>query len=127
SQGLCIARVPAMARTPRIDVGGQYYHVLNRANDRKTIFSTPEDYDFFEKLLFQTLESTGVLCSAFVIMPNHWHLLLKTFEDGDLSHCLHILTQKHAQNVRARTGTTGNGHLYQNRYKSWVITDDTYF
>ena len=116
-----------MGRPPRIDVGGEIYHVINRGNERNTIFHTDEDYAFFETLLFETLAETGVLCQAFVLMPNHWHLLLKTHTDGDLSLFMQLVTQSHARNVREKTRTIGNGHFYQARYKSFVVEKDSYF
>ena len=63
---------------------------------------------------------------AYTLMPNHWHLLLHPKEDGDLSNFMHLLTNTHTRKVHARTGTNGSGHLYQGRYKSFLVGTDTY-
>ena len=110
-----------MVRKPRIDVGGEIYHALNRANERSTIFHSPDDYRAFESILFETLEDVGVVCLAYVIMPNHWHLLLKTYEDGALARFMQLPTQAHTQFVHVQRKTIGSGHLYQGRYKSFVV------
>jgi putative transposase len=116
-----------MARGPRIDVGGQIYHVINRANGRNTIFHTDTDYAHFENLLFKTAESSNTLCMAYVIMPNHWHVLVKTFEDGSLSQMMRRLTQVHTQHVHVKNKDIGTGHVYQGRFKSKVIDTNNYF
>ena len=116
-----------MGRAPRIDVAGEIYHVINRGNNRQAIFHDDGDYLFFEKLLFKTLEEVGLVCQAYVLMPNHWHLLLKTYDDGALSRCMQQLTQNHTQAVHVRMCTIGHGHLYQGRYKSSVIEKDDYY
>jgi putative transposase len=116
-----------MGRAPRIDVGGEMYHVLNRGNNRAAIFHSAREYGNFERILFEKLEEVGVVCHAYTIMPNHWHLLVKTYEDGALAQFMQRLTQTHTQTVRAQTGTVGGGHVYQGRYKSRVVDTDNYF
>lgn len=116
-----------MGRAHRTDVGGYFYHALNRANGRATIFQSDADYLFFETLLFETLQDTGVLCVAYAIMPNHWHLLRKTFQDGDLSYFMQNLTLAHARHLHIKNDTIGNGHVYQGRYKSHLVETDNYF
>jgi putative transposase len=116
-----------MARKSCIDVGGAIYHVINRANGRNTIFHSDADYVSFENLLFDTTETHNVLCLAYVIMPNHWHLLIKTFEDGAMARFMRRLTQMHTQNIHMKNRTIGSGHIYQGRYKSHVVNADNYF
>jgi putative transposase len=57
-------------------------------------------------------------------MPNHWHLLLYPKNDGDLRHSLQWLGTSHARRHHARKGTVGEGHLYQGRYKSFLVEND---
>ncbi len=116
-----------MARKPRIDVGGEIYHVINRANGRATIFQSEEDYRFFENLLFSSLQEHNALCMAYIVMPNHWHLLIKTYADGELSRVMRKITQVHTQQMHIKKKSVGSGHLYQGRYKSFVIDTDNYF
>jgi len=50
-----------MPRNARVDVGGEIYHVINRANGRLQIFNKDEDYELFEELLFETKELFHIL------------------------------------------------------------------
>lgn len=116
-----------MARSARVDVGGQIYHVINRAIMRLQIFNTPEDYSLFLKLLRDAQELTGIQVLAYCVMPNHWHLLLCTKNDGELSLFMHALTNSHTRIVHTSTKTVGTGPLYQGRYKSFLVENDRHF
>ncbi len=63
---------------------------------------------------------------AYTLMPNHWHLILQPVLDGDLGIFMHRLTNSHTRKVHAETGTNGSGHLYQGRYKSFLVDNDAY-
>lgn len=115
-----------MPRAPRVDVGDQIYHVINRANGRQTIFKTAEDYRHFERLLEVAVEEKDMRVLAYVLMPNHWHLVLYPHSDGDLGRFMQWLTLTHTQQYRARTETIGYGQLYQGRYKSFLIQNDNH-
>lgn len=113
-----------MARHPRIDVGDCIYHILNRANNRATMFHSEGDYKDFEYLLSEIKERYGIRILAYTLMPNHWHLLLHPRNDKDLSKALHWLTVSHVRRHHARHDTVGSGHLYQGTYKSSLIQED---
>lgn len=115
-----------MPRTARIDIGDEIYHVINRANGRAQIFNTPNDYRLFEELMEEAKALTDMRIFAYEIMPNHWHLVLSPRKDGDLGLFMHQLTNSHTRNVRVSTGTVGTGHLYQGRYKSFLIDSENY-
>ena len=115
-----------MARAPRVDVGDLVYHVINRANGRMTIFEEEWMYQDFEYLLNEMRELYSVRILAYTIMPNHWHLLLYPRQDGDLSAGMGWLGTAHTRRYHAQTHTIGGGHLYQGRYKSFLVDDDTY-
>ncbi len=116
-----------MARPPRIDIADNYYHVLNRANARSQIFNTPEDYQQFMEILTDTVELLNMRLLAFCLMPNHWHLILEPRADGDLSRFVARLTNTHVKQYQVKNSLIGMGHLYQGRYKSFVIEDGHYF
>lgn len=116
-----------MPRKPRVDIANYYYHVLNRANARKQIFNEPADYKNFEYILFETLEMFKVELVAYCIMPNHWHLILKPTKDGELGKFMNRLTNTHVKQYKSMHDQIGFGHLYQGRYKSFLIGDDDYF
>ena len=113
-----------MPRTLRLSKGGIVYHVLNRANSRMTIFEKEGDYQAFEKVLAEAHERLAVRIVDYCVMPNHWHMVLWPRKDGDLSAFLGWLTMTHTQRWHAHRGTTGSGHLYQGRYKSFPVQDD---
>ena len=115
-----------MARPLRVDVGDQVYHVINRANGRFTIFEEGWMYKDFEHLLEEMKEEYDIRILAYVIMPNHWHLLLHPKKDGDLSRSLAWLGTAHTRRYHAQTETIGGGHLYQGRYKSFLIQTDAH-
>ena len=113
-----------MGKAKRIDIGGMAYHVLNRANGKKQIFKSAGDYRAFETTMIHACEKLPMRILAYCIMPNHWHFVLWPKKDGDLSTFMHWLSLAHAQRWHAFHGTTGTGHLYQGRYKSFLIQKD---
>ena len=113
-----------MARLNRVDVGGEIYHVLNRANGRVKIFSSVKEFEHFEQLLLEGVELTGMRILAYCIMPNHWHLVLHTKNDGDLSAFMRWITTTHVRQRRVITKSVGSGHLYQGTYKSFLVESD---
>ncbi|MDP2655271.1 MAG: transposase [bacterium] len=115
-----------MPRVARVDVGEEVYHVINRANGRLKIFNKDEEYQLFEQLLLETKEVTDMRILAYELMPNHWHLVLHPRNDGDLATFMHKLSNAHTRKVHARTNTNGSGHLYQGRYKSFLVDSDNY-
>lgn len=115
-----------MPRAARVDVGEEIYHVINRANGRLRIFDTDADYQLFEQLLLDTKELVNMRILAYTIMSNHWHLVLQPHNDGDLGSFMHRLTNAHTRKVHARTDTNGSGHLYQGRYKSFLVDSEKY-
>ena len=107
--------------------GGFVYHVLNRANGKRRIFDHDRDYLAFERVLAETQERVPMRILAWCVMPNHWHLLLWPQEDGDLSKFMRLLTLTHTQRRHAHRASAGTGHIYQGRFKSFVVQDDAHF
>jgi putative transposase len=60
-------------------------------------------------------------------MPNHWHLLVWPREDGELSRFVGWLTLTHTQRWHAHRRSTGSGHVYQGRFKSFPVEEDEHF
>ena len=115
-----------MARIHRVDVGGEVYHVLNRANARVQIFDNEEDYQQFETILEEAIEKFEMRLLAYCLMPNHWHLVLYPKHDGDLQKFMGWLANTHTRRWHVLKKTVGQGHLYQGRYKSFVCEGDQY-
>ena len=116
-----------MGRPHRAAEGGYVYHVLNRANARMTIFEDAGDYEAFEKALAQAVERTQTRLLAYCLMPNHWHLIVWPRKDGELSRFVGWLTLTHTQRWHAHRHSTGAGHVYQGRFKSFPIQEDEHF
>ena len=116
-----------MGRALRVDVGGVVYHVLNRANYHSQLFSDDTHYQNFLKILKEAMELVPMRILAYCLMPNHWHLVLYSKNDGDLSAFMHWITLTHTQRYHAKTKTIGYGHIYQGRYKSILVEQDEHF
>lgn len=116
-----------MPRQKRADEGGSIYHALNRGNARQALFHKPEDYEAFLRVLGEGLERYPVDLFALVLMPNHWHMILRPEQDGMLGRLLRWVTATHTQRHHAHYHTAGEGHLYQSRFKSFPIADDDHF
>ena len=86
-----------MPRAPRTDVADLVYHVLNRANARAALFEDDPDYRCFARLLGEERARTGIRLLAWCLMPNHWHLVLWPWGDGELGSFVRRLTQRHTQ------------------------------
>ena len=110
-----------MGRPLRAAPGNVVYHVLNRANGRVPLFDDDGDYAACERVLAEACERVSMRVLAYCLMPNHWHLVLWPHQDGDLSRFMGWLTLMHKQRWHAHHHTVGHGHLYQGRFKSYVV------
>lgn len=116
-----------MGRPHRAAEGGYVYHVLNRANAGMNIFKADGDYEAFEQVLLEAVERIETRLLSYCIMPNHWHLVVWPREDGELSRFVGWLTLTHTQRWHAHRRSTGSGHVYQGRFKSFPIQEDEHF
>lgn len=116
-----------MARQPRIDLADHVYHVINRASGRVPIFKTARDYLLFESVLEEAQEREDMRIFAYCVMPNHFHLALYPRKDKDVQRFVGWLTKTHTQRWHAMHQTIGHGHLYQGRYKSFIVNTDEYY
>ncbi|MEO6436688.1 MAG: transposase, partial [Tepidisphaeraceae bacterium] len=92
-----------------------------------TIFEKDADYEAFERVLVESVERTQTRLLAYCVMPNHWHLVVWPREEGELSRFTGWLTLTHTQRWHAHRQSTGSGHLYQGRFKSFAIQEDDHF
>ena len=116
-----------MPRQKRADEAGSIYHALNRGDAPQTIFHKGEDYQAFLRVLGEGLERYPVELFAFTLMPNHWHMVLRPAEDGMMGRMLRWVTATHTQRYHAHYHSSGEGHLYQSRFKSFPVADDDHF
>ena len=67
-----------MPRQSRLDAPGALHHIIVRGIERRKIFSDDRDrYDFIDRL-GTIVEETDTACFAWALIPNHFHLLLRT-------------------------------------------------
>ena len=64
---------------------------------------------------------------SYQLMPNHWHLVLRPNQAGEMSHFLRWMTATHTMRYHAHYHTSGEGNVYQGRFKSFAIQDDDHF
>ena len=110
-----------MGRPPRVAEGGLIDHALNRANGRLSLFDDDGDYDAFLRVLAAAVPRYRVRLLAFCVMPNHFHLVLGTDADGELSRLMRWLTLTHTQRWHAHRHSAGSGHVYQGRFQSFRV------
>lgn len=112
-----------MPRKSRIDAPGALHHIIARGIERRQIFENNADRDNFLARLGGILKETETSCYAWALIPNHFHLLLRT-GTVSISTIMRRLLTGYAlwYNRRHRR----NGHLFQNRYKSILCQEDIY-
>jgi len=112
-----------MPRQSRIDAPGALHHIIARGIDRKRIFIDSVDSDDFLNRLGNILTQTQTACFSWALIPNHFHLLLKTGTTAISTVMRRLLTgYAVSYNFRHRR----HGHLFRNRYKSILCQEDTY-
>ncbi len=116
-----------MPRPPRADEAGGLYHALNRGNLRTTVFHKESDYVAFERILAEGLELHQIELYAYQLMPNHYHLVLRPLADREMSRFMGWIGGTHTMRYHAHYHTSGMGHVYQQRYKSFPIQNDEHF
>jgi putative transposase len=112
-----------MVRPLRIQYPGAVYHVTCRGNERRNIFRNDEDRQEFLRLLSLSLNIYSVKLFAYVLMNNHFHLLVETplGNLGEFMRRFNITYTGYFNRSSRRTG-----HLYQGRYKSVLVEREAY-
>src|SRR5438067_10685804 len=112
-----------MARPLRIEYPGAYYHVTSRGNEQKTIFRDDRDRERLLELLARAVKDFHLRLHGYVLMSNHYHLLVET-PRGGLSRALRYLSGVYTQAFNRRHKRVG--HLFQGRYKAILVEKDSY-
>jgi len=112
-----------MARPLRIGFAGALYHVTARGNDRKAVYRDDRDRARFLDRLAAVVYTHRLRVHAFVLMRNHFHLLVETPE-ADLSRAMGQLNGSYTQDFNRRHRRSG--HLFQGRYKAILVEKDSY-
>ena len=112
-----------MARPLRIEYDGAVYHVTSRGNERKSIFKDDEDRMFFLDILKKVNDKYNLLCHAYCLMNNHYHLVIET-PDGNLSKGMKQINGVYTQTYNKRHNRVG--HIFQGRYKAILIQKESH-
>ena len=120
-------KLQTVPRTRRRIIPGYVQHVLNRGNRRECLFHERDDYKEFLSLLRDAGQRFDVSLFSYCAMPNHFHLVLRPNDLRALSAYMHWLTSTHVRRIHRRNGTIGEGHIYQERYRSVAVTSDLQF
>lgn len=108
-----------MARLPRLSVPGYPHHVIQRGNNRQAIFVSDTDRQMFLGLLRDNAERHGVAVHAYVLMDNHFHLLVTPASEDSLSRCMQGLGRSYVRYFNDTHGRTGT--LWEGRYRGAVL------
>ncbi len=112
-----------MARKPRIEFEGAFYHVIVRGNQRQEIFKEKGDFSKYLEILTKYKERYQYFLYCYVLMSNHVHLLIET-QRTPLSKILQGINQSYTMYFNRKYNTIG--HLFQGRYKAILCDKDQY-
>jgi len=112
-----------MARPWRIQYEGAIYHIMSRGIGRGKIFLTNDDYSRLLEYIENAREKFNLDIFAFVLMSNHYHLLIET-PKGNLSDYMQHFNMRYTRHYNIRHKKVG--HIYQGRFKGILVDKDTY-
>jgi len=113
-----------MARSPRITIPAYPHHIIQRGNNRSATFFADEDYRYFLECLRQAKVKCHCRIYAYVLMTNHFHLLVEPAEIGDLGRFMQSVGRRYVRYVNETYRRTGT--LWEGRFKSATVGRDEY-
>lgn len=113
-----------MPRTARKQSGSGVYHVMLRGIDKQMIFKDEEDYEKLLQIIADGKVISGYKLLAYCLMGNHLHLLIKQ-EKEELGQIFRRIGSRYVLWYNSKYRRTG--HLFQDRFKSEPVDDDSYF
>jgi len=113
-----------MARLPRLSLAGHLHHVLQRGNNRQPICVDSDDYRALLSNLGETAKQWRVAVHAYVLLPDHFHLLLTPQDGTALPLMMQAMGRQYVRYFNDRHGRTGT--LWDGRFKSTVLQADRF-
>ncbi|UCC39536.1 MAG: transposase [Candidatus Aminicenantes bacterium] len=101
---------------------GSIYHVLNRGNGKQEVFHKDQDFVVFIRIMKEAKKRYPLNIFAYCLMPNHFHIVLKPNRANHLSNWIQLLMTSHVRRYHNHYQT--NGHIWQGRYKNFIIQRD---
>lgn len=112
-----------MGRPPRFEYKGCTYHVIARGNNKEFIFNESIDKGYFIKQVKETIDEMGYRVFGFVLMSNHYHIIVQT-NDKKLQDIMHQINNKYSKYFNNKYGRVG--HVFEGRYKAIPVQDERY-
>lgn len=106
---------------------GLVFHVINRGARRLGLFESDRDYRVWLDAFAEAHARTAVDVFAFCLMPNHFHLVLRPQQDGQLAEFMRLGTLTHSMRWHRQRRSGGTGAVYQGRYRSFPVQTNAYF
>lgn len=100
-----------------------YYHVYNRGNNFEKVFFENRNYQFFLERLVEIF-GVNIDLTAYVLMPNHFHLIVKVNKNDALRICMQRFSTSYTKAINVSQNRVG--HLFQGKYKVKLIPEDNY-
>jgi putative transposase len=94
---------------------GQYYHIYNRSAGKGQVFFNQGNYEYFLRLVKRYYQKYGVMVTAYCLMPNHYHFLIRQETGEPLSKFMQVLCNAYAQAVNIEQGRSGT--LFEGRFR----------
>ncbi|MEA3275893.1 MAG: transposase [Pseudomonadota bacterium] len=113
-----------MARLPRFVLPGYPQHVIQRGNNRQRILIDETDYWFLWEKLLAAAAKFGCDLHAYVLMPNHFHLLLTPWEEDGIGKLMQYVGRYYVQHFNRRYDRTGT--LWEGRYRATLLDPNAY-
>ncbi len=113
-----------MPRRPRVVLPGVPLHLIQRGNNRQACFHAEDDYRLYLEWLRTYTRSTGCAMHAYVLMPNHVHLLLTPSTARGAGELMKRLGQRYVQYVNRTYGRSGT--LWEGRFRSCLMREEPY-
>jgi putative transposase len=108
-----------MARLPRLTLPGHLHHIIQRGNNRQSIFVDAADDELLLGLVEEHARKQRVAVHAYVLMDNHFHLLATPESDDGIPQLMQSVGRRYVRNYNLRHGRTGT--LWEGRYRSTLI------
>lgn len=112
-----------MSRPLRIEYEGAWYHVMNRGRRKEKIFFNEKDFEIFKKTLSEISHRYDIKIHAYVLMSNHYHLLINT-PRANLSRAMRHLNGTYTQRFNKKHKIDGS--LFRGRFKSILVNSEEY-
>ena len=112
-----------MGRSPRIEYYGAIYHIIHRGNNKSFIFELEDDKMYLLQILSEVKELFDFTLLAYVIMDNHYHLLIKT-HNIPISRIMHRINTRYAKHYNKKYERSGSP--FEDRYRGLLVENESY-